>query len=367
MSLSLHGYKSFDTEGQKLTFGPVTVLLGANGAGKSNVVSFFRLLNFMTTESLQTFVANQGFAESLLHFGAKITSEIHADLCFTDGLSEDVYSLILSLGDSDRLFVRDETISYHAPGYARPQLLKLGGGGRESQLPEKAKSGNSTARVALALVSNCRVFQFHDTSPTAKIRLEGYVDDNRYLRSDAGNLAAFLYAMREEGDSRKYYERIVSHIRIIMPQFGDFDLSPSKGNEKYLRLNWRERDSDYLFGPHQLSDGALRFMALTSLFLQPTETLPRLIVVDEPELGLHPAAIASLAGMIKATARNCQIVLATQSPLFVNEFTPEDIAVIEREKDRSVIRRLDQEKLQEWVERYSLAELWEKNVLGGRP
>ncbi|MBM4164899.1 MAG: hypothetical protein FJ222_10760 [Lentisphaerae bacterium] len=367
--LEIHGFKSIDGDGQSLDLGPVTVLLGANGAGKSNLVSFLRMVNFMTSSGLQTYVADQGFADSLVYFGSKTTMELSARLHFEDGRAKDEYSFTLRRDATNRLFFQDETVTYHAAGQPTPQVRQLGGGSKESQLSEQAKSGDMTCGVALALLSGCKVFQFHDTSATAKIRTEGYADDARYLRSDGGNLAAFLRGLTKRTDGQKYYDRIVRHVRQMVPQFGDFDLNPLPDNDKYVRLNWREKESDYLFGPHQLSDGSLRFMALTTLFLQPPEMRPKVIIVDEPELGLHPAAIASLAGMVKAAAVQTQVILATQSPRLVDEFTADQVVVVERDavKPRSVFRRLDPEKLGEWLERYCLSELWEKNVLGGQP
>ncbi len=219
------------------------------------------------------------------------------------------------------------------------------------------------------LLRECRVFQFHDTSKSSKIRSKGYINDNRYLHSDGGNLAAFLYAMRQKEGGEKYYGRIVRHIRQILPQFRDFELAPDLLNDNYILLNWYEQSAEYLFGPHQLSDGSLRFMALTTLLLQPKETIPSVIILDEPELGLHPTAIAILAGMVRQAARHCQIIMATQSQRLVDEFDAENIVVVERspQKKSSVFKRLNETELALWLEQYSLSELWEKNVIGGRP
>jgi predicted ATPase len=367
--IDVKGFTSIDAEGQTIRLDPITVLLGANGAGKSNLVSFFKMLNFMTTGALQQYVADRGFADSLLYFGAKTTSEISARLCFEDEGAKDEYVFTLGRDATGRLFLQDETIVYQVAGRAQPQVLNRGGGVRESQLKARAEDGDQTCQVVYRLLSQCKVFQFHDTSATAKIRSEGYIDDAKYLRSDAGNLAAFLRGLSIRNGGKRYYDRIVRHIRLMVPQFQDFDLAPSVENDKYVRLNWREQGSDYLFGPHQLSDGSLRFMALTTLFMQPPELRPRLIVVDEPELGLHPAAISALAGMVKAAAPATQIILATQSPRLVDEFTPDQVVIVEREQKppRSLFRRLDVQDLAEWLDHYCLSELWEKNVLGGRP
>ena len=367
--LEIHGFKSIDGEGQSLDLGPITVLLGANGAGKSNLVSFLRMVNFMTTGGLQTYVADQGFADTLLYYGSKTTTEISARLKFEDEAAKDEYSFTLRCDATNRLFLLDETVTYHAAGRQNPLVRQLGGGSKESQLAEQVAGGDQTCGVVRSLLRGCSTFQFHDTSKNAKIRQEGFKDDARFLRSEGGNLAAFLRGLMNRPNGQKYYDRIVRHVRQMVPQFGDFDLNPLPDNDKYVRLNWREKESDYLFGPHQLSDGSLRFMALTALFLQPPDLLPKVIIVDEPELGLHPAAIAALAGMVKAVSAQSQVILATQSPRLVDEFTADQVVIVERDtaKPRSVFHRLDQGKLGEWLERYCLSELWEKNVLGGQP
>ena len=264
-SIELKGFKSIDDQGQAIELGPITVMLGANGAGKSNLVSFFKMLNYMTTGALQQYVADQGFADSLLHLGAKVTSEISTRLHFENARTKDEYAFVLNRDATGRLFLKDETIVYHAKGRTTPHIRTLGGGVRESQLRECAEKGDQTCQVVLSLLSRCQVFQFHDTSATAKIRGEGYVDDAKFLRSDGGNLAAFLRQMRSKEHGKRYYDRIVRHIQLMVPRFLDFDLDTLPENDKYVRLNWREKGSHYLFGPHQLSDGSLRFMALATL------------------------------------------------------------------------------------------------------
>ncbi len=370
-SLNLKGFKSIDSEGQSITFGDITVFLGANGAGKSNLVSFFKLLNHMTTGGLQTFIGEQGFADSLLYYGSSTTTRIKAELSFEqDGAGKDTYSFTLSHASGDTLIFTEEYVTWERAGWRRPMKIDLGAGHKETQLLEDAKTtAGKTSKFILNLLRLCQVYQFHDTSSTAKIRNQGYIGDNDYLRSNAGNLAAFLFAMANNEEWRKYYERIVRHIQLVMPQFGDFVLRPSPLNKDYISLDWREKRRDYLFGPNLLSDGSLRFMALATLLLQPDVSLPKVIIVDEPELGLHPAAISSLSGMIRTASVNSQVILATQSPRLVDEFDIDEIVIIERDetKDRSLVKRLDEKDLSEWLERYALSDLWEKNVLGGRP
>jgi len=369
-NIKLKGFKSISPEGQDMPIGDITILLGANGAGKSNIVSFFQMLNYMTTGALQKYIGQSGSADSLLFFGSKNTTRISAEITFTDNASEDVYYFSLSHAAGDTLIFTEETLSWHDFSKPKPFKVSLDQCVKESGLYNYCNNKDAkTARIIFNLLKKCQVFQFHDTSKEAKIRNSGYINDNAFLRSNGGNLAAFLYAIKNQRDGEKYYNRIVRYIRQAFPQFGDFVLQPSVNNKNYILLNWNEIDSDYLFGPHQLSDGTLRFMALTALFLQPPESLPSIIIIDEPELGLHPAAISILAGIIKSVSQHCQVILATQSTRLIDEFKPSDILVIDRDKTKkcSIFKKLDENRLKEWLESYTMSELWEKNVIGGRP
>ena len=372
-NIHLSGFKSIDSEGQDIPIGDITVLLGANGSGKSNLLSFFKMLNYMTTGALQEYIGKSGFADSLLYYGSKETSRLQADILFTSSTARDNYKFTLSHARGDTLIFTDENIVWHDTDNPTPYKSGFELGLKESGLVTYCKENDDpTARIAkviYALLKGCRVFQFHDTSNEAKIRNSGYINDGGYLRSNGGNLAAFLYSMKHQKDGEKYYQRIVRYIKMAMPQFQDFVLEPSPRNENYILLNWLENGSEYLFGPHQISDGSLRFMALATLLLQPPKTLPNVIILDEPELGLHPSAISVLTGMIKAASQNSQIILATQSTRFVDEFEANSIVIVERDDKKrcSVYKKLEEAKLAEWLERYSMSELWEKNVIGGRP
>ncbi len=352
----------------QLRFEDITVLVGPNGAGKSTVTSFFDLLNFMTTSALQEYVGRQGGANSLLHYGAKRTPVMHAKLEFEDEDAQrrSEYRIDLAYAADDSVIFTGETTEYHQAGHAQPRVELLGAGHRESALRDSAEGGNNTSRVLLAPLSRCRSYHFHDTSETARIRQSAYVEDNRYVRSDAGNLAAFLYGLKRNEATQPYYERIERTVQLAFPQLKAFSLEPRQHNENTILLNWYACGyADYLLGPHQISDGALRFAALTTLLLQPPENLPSLIVLDEPELGLHPHAIALLAEMLRGAAANAQVLVATQSPVLVNFFDLSQIRPIEHRKGRSVILDLDPKAYEEWLDEYSTGELWEKNIIGG--
>ena len=356
-SLHLAGFKSFASaptaeaeEGVDL--GAVTVLLGANGAGKSNLVSFFRMLGYLTTGALQRYIGEAGTAETLLHYGSGVTEQIDAELTFEGSGTRDVYKMALAAAQPDTLVFATEAVLSQRAGQADTIHRALGSGHRESLLEQAAQQGEQACEVVLRLLRGCRVYQFHDTSDEAKIRKSGYVEDAAVLRGNGGNLAAYLHALRQTHAA--HYDRIVRTIRQVCPQLGDFVLEPSARNDKYILLNWRDAHGpDYLMGPHQLSDGTLRFMALTTLLLQPRERLPPVIVLDEPELGLHPSAISVLADMVRGVTPHAQVIMATQSPTLVSHFPLEQIRPIEYRDGRSTFLELNAAEYESWLEDYT--------------
>lgn len=365
--VGIRGFKSFSsTEDTLLTFGDITIVLGANGAGKSNLVSFFKMLNFLTSGGLQQYVGRYG-VDRLLHYGSKHTESISFELQLYEENKRTSYTVKLSHGLPDRLFISGEQVQYSREGYSNPQDYFLGPGVSESQLKDDSRT---TSKVLHHTLERIRTYQFHDTSDSAHIKRRTYINDARYLRSDAGNLAAYLRMFKVHDSHVRYYRKIVRTIQRIMPQFGDFILDPLPGNTNDVMLNWTDNSGkDYVFGPDQISDGSLRFMALATLLLQPAEYLPKVIVIDEPELGLHPAAISELADMIKTASQHAQVIIATQSTRLIDEFGADQVVTVERDPANQVshCKRLDEKQLESWLQRYSLSELWEKNVLGGQP
>jgi predicted ATPase len=362
-TLTLRGYKSI--RDQTIDFGPVNVLIGANGAGKSNLLSFFKLLNEMMGHRLQKHVTGCGGGAALLHYGPKQTPQMEAILQFETEKAKDSYFIRLFHGAVDRLGFAEERLEVHTQGYPEPKVVQLGSGHSEAKIKNAAEAGDQTAIVFRHLLNNCRVYHFHDTSASAHVRQYGYIEADQPLLPDAGNLAAVLHRLKNTRATA--YSRIVATVRQVAPFFEDFDLKPSSHNDKNILLNWKDRHSDQIFGPHQISDGTLRAMALITLLLQPEEELPMLIVIDEPELGFHPFAINVLAALVKQAATRCQIVLATQSASLLDHFAPEEVVVVERQEVESIFQRLEPSRLKEWLADYSLRELWEKNVIGGSP
>lgn len=346
----------------RVTLGQLNVLVGANGAGKSNFIQAFEMLGRLVEADLGLFVGLNGGASALLNSSAD-TSRIRIML---DG-PPNAYEASLVPAANDELIFEHETIYFQGPDYERPWNLEIGRGNRETRLLEAVaeKPVHSPASYVLELLRGCRVYHFHDTSRDAPVKQLVSVADNITLRNDAGNLAAVLLALQdnEVSSHRAAYRRIVGAVRSVAPFFRDFVLRPT-GSDR-IQLRWRPVDSDAVFSADQLSDGTLRFICLVTLLLQPE--LPALVVLDEPELGLHPYAIVQLADLLRQAAVRSQVLLATQSVTLMNQFELADLIVVQRENGASTFTRPDPDKLSDWLDEYSLGELWEKNLIGGRP
>lgn len=361
--LELSGFKSIG-ELKYLEFKPINILIGANGSGKSNFISFFKMLSYMvgSENGLQDFVVKYGGANSILHDGAQITDKIEAAITIKSRTGDNDYFMRLSHAAPDTLVFIEERYRFSNQNFpTKANWSYLESGRRNSALLVK-EFQNPTAKVILQLMRQCKVYQFHNTSETAQMRQSWDIEQNRWLLESAGNIAPFLFRLREY--ENKSYQRIIETLRQIAPFFDDFILEPYYGK---ISLKWRERGSDLEFGAHQASDGTLRTIALISLLLQPEKDLPSVLILDEPELGLHPFAIDIVAGLLKSVSLSAQVFVATQSMSLLNYFEPEDVIVVDRIGRESKFRRLNSIELKDWLEDYSLAELLEKNVIGGNP
>jgi predicted ATPase len=356
-SLSVSGFKSI-RELKDFELTNLNVLIGANGVGKSNFIGLFRLLNEMYEQQLQLFVKTQGGPDALLHFGRQHTERLHAEFYF----ARNGYKFDLVPTADNRLIFERELSWFRGVLYdTKPQAV-LGRGHDESRLKSAKDKYSPYVRDS---VSNWRVYHFHDTSERARVKQIHGVDDNLRLKPDAANLAAYLRMLREKHETA--YERIVATIRLVAPYFDDF-VHRTGEDVKTVELEWKQKGNpDTPFKAHMLSDGTLRFICLATLLLQPVELLPDTVLIDEPELGLHPYAIAVLAEVFQQVAESRQLIVSTQSVELVNTLSAEDVIVVEQDGGASTFRRYSTEDLQGWLEQYSLGELWKRNILGGRP
>jgi len=364
--LTIKGFKSIQNL-ERFTLGRLNVLIGANGAGKSNFVSYFRMLGEIVEGRLQKWTAQQGSSDRIVSFGIKETNRIESSLGFASNSYK--FQLEPTL-DGGFTFSVEEYVYYSPYPYNQEHRTSLGSGHKESKLKARKELDAQLNKVGVpsycyGAIASWKVYHFHDTSDTAGVKRLCAVHDNDYLRPDASNLAAYLYRLGRENPD--VYEQIRKTVRLAIPFFDDFALKPIglETGEEQIRLLWRQQDSDYPLWPSQLSDGSIRFICLVTALLQPDA--PSTIIIDEPELGLHPYAITLLGGLLRSASKRMQVIVSTQSVPLVNEFSIDDLIIVEREQGATVFKRYKEKEFKEWLDEYSVGELWEKNILGGRP
>lgn len=356
--IKLNGFKSIKNLDLKMN--PINILIGANGAGKSNFISLFTFLRNLSEGKLQIYTERQGYANTFFHFGSKTTPKIIIDIV----IGNNGYHVEFVHGESNDSLVFD---TEYCTVYSSSRKWGIKGRlGESGLLPGSESDSPYVQQYTREYMQKCRVYHFHDTSPTAGFKQAKKLNASTIFESDASNLAPYLRFLRDR--HRSNYQDIVSTIQTVAPFFHDFHLEPTgeEGNESLL-FRWIHRDYDTPFSANQLSDGTARFICMATLFLQPERYLPSTVVLDEPELGLHPAALNVLAEIIKTVSKKNQVICSTQSVAFANQFEPEDFIIVDQEKGVSTFKRPDKEILKHWLEDYGMGDIWTKNLIGGRP
>lgn len=336
--IKLKGFKSIKE--MDLELRNINILIGANGSGKSNLISFFNMLNATLIDgSLQEYTARAGGAGSLLHLGPEKTDKISSEIFFKAGR----YKFDLIWNINNLFFPLTQGIDLNNIEYR----------------------DNSGTEFFKHNINKIAFFHIMDTGPTSDIRLHNNIDNNNSLKPNAANLSSILYLIKNT--NTELFKYIVGKVRLIAPYIKNFELRLNPINPSITKLEWTHKDFDNAyFDISDLSDGTVRFIALTTALFYQNNSI---IVLDEPELGLHPYAISLLSSLIKASSiiNNSQIIIATQSAELISNFQPEDIIVTETQDGSSAFNRLKKPDLEDWLQDYSLGELWNKNVFGGRP
>ncbi|MGL4595690.1 MAG: AAA family ATPase [Thermoguttaceae bacterium] len=359
-NISISGFKSI-RELKKLEIKDLNIIIGANGSGKSNFIQMFQMLKAMSLKNFQKFIAEKGGADSFLHNGPKNTPAITATFEF----GSNFYRFQLTPTVNETFMIKEERkyLSNNWSDYGHPSL--------ESRLIEQRDEKSAIYEKSCGVgyyvykaISNWIVYHFHDTSPNAPMRRSEIVEDNKILRNSGDNIAPFLLRLKNNSVYQNCYRDIVDATRLVIPFFDDFRLDVIKyGESEKVKLSWQQKGSDFPLQPYHLSDGSIRFICLATALLQPNP--PSAILIDEPELGLHPEAIQILGELMKSASKRTQVIVATQSPLLIDQFAIDDIIVVNRKDGQSTFERLREEDFSAWLEGYSVGELWRKNVIAG--
>lgn len=358
--IKIEGFKSINELDLELK--PLNIIIGSNGVGKTNFIKAFKFLNQIVNKNLQDYVFSEGGADGFLHFGSKVTNEIKIFIDF----DVNSYEINIVPITADSL-----AISKELGGFVADKIGYNGGNQKvyitdkysnESNLPSSDKW--SIPGHITKFLKGYKIYHFHDTSKNAKVKKTNRLNDNISLNTDASNLASMLYEFKSFHEYN--YNKIVETVRLIAPYFKDFVLVPDEN--KGLLPRWQHKEHETVFTFDDLSDGTLRFICLATLLLQPLKYLPDTILIDEPELGLHPHAISVLAGIMKSVSKQGkQIIASSQSVTLINEFNAEDILVSDLKNNETNIRRLTHEEVKDWLEDYKIGTIWEKNIIGGTP
>jgi predicted ATPase len=367
--ISINGFKSI-REMKEFELRDLNIIIGANGSGKSNLVQVFQLLMAMSRKGLQKFILESGGADNFLHNGPKNTPVISMEFEFESHSpyrqGSNLYRFELSPTVEETFLVSEER------KYVTTTWRSYGSPSQESRLFDEQKEtsasgkGHGVGYYVYQSIANWMVYHFHDTSATAPMRRSEIIEDNTKLRNNGSNIAPFLLKLKTGNTfpSPSYYQDIVNAVRLVIPFFDDFRLDiEKKGAAEKVKLGWQQKGSDFPMQPYHLSDGSIRFICLATALLNPFP--PSVIVIDEPELGLHPEAIRILGELIQDAAKRTQIIVATQSPLLLDQFSIEDIVVVNRREGQSVFERLQRADFDEWLNSYSVGELWSRNIIEG--
>lgn len=358
--LTIQGFKSIrELDGFELR--NLNVIVGANGAGKSNLIAFFKMLRALIDGNLNRFVRDSGGAGDMLFNGRKVTQKMFFETYF--GARGYRFALVPTPADT---FAIEDEARYYQDGATGWRLLGDSNDGRSKLVAEVQRNQPDSrySKPVYDAISSWQIYHFHDTSSTTGMRNYEIVQDDKVLRTDAANIAPFLLKLRNAHADE--YKAILNAVRLVTPFFDDFILEPRQsGAREELNLSWKQKGSDYPMQPYHLSDGSIRFICLATALLQPDP--PSTIIIDEPELGLHPAAIVILAELIQQAALRTQVIVATQSPALMDQFAIEDIVVVNRKDGASTFERLNEQDYSQWLESYSVGELWTKNVIAGGP
>lgn len=349
--IEIKGYKSI--KDARVELKPINILIGSNGSGKSNFLSFFEFLNHLYDRKVQEYISLRGGEDKILHKGSNNTNHLFIKTEFDNG--QNGYSAFLKRGDTGFIFTEEYLI------YRGDKGRNIANYTTEARIKQ---TDNYRAKYVIKYLNSFKKYHFHETGRNSPFNKPSHIEnDIFYLYEKGENLAAFLYYIKET--NKIHYNRIIQTIQSIAPFFSDFFFQPN--DEGYLKLQWQDKYSSTIYGATDLSDGTVRFIALSTLFLQPK--LPSTIIIDEPELGLHPFAISKLAGMIQSVAsRDVQVIVATQSADLVNHFTPDDIVTVDQREGESHFKRLEESELNQWLDEYSIGDLWQRNIIhGGQP
>ena len=365
-----------------LPMAPLNVMIGANGVGKSSVLEVLDLLAASAEGSLESTVSQAGGIFSLvtqdgctdrIHLAVEMPVEdqqpLHYDLeIVPEGLGFTVRRELLTQQQAESaaqpfkfIDVRGANVHYHDPG--AKQLLRPTWDYKRSEtaLSQVPKMYRTPEGFRTLLEDSTQIYHALDVSTRSPVRVPQSLQPAPTPGSDGEDLLSCLYSMRET--ERDRFEAVENALRVAFPTFERIDLPLVAAGS--VTLAWKDRNFPKPFYPHQLSEGTLRFLWLATLLQSPG--LPKVTLIDEPEVSLHPEMLSLLVELMREASSRTQLVVATHSDRLVRFLRPEEVVVCDLDEDGGMaVRRASDLNLAAWLEEYTLDQIWGMGRLGGR-
>lgn len=380
--ITLKNFLSFGGASEPIQLHSLNVLIGPNGSGKSNLLEAIELLR-NTPEQLLKPIREGGGVRDWLWKGGKAMPTASLDVVVEYPKKRPNLRYRLFFTEVGQRFeIVDEQIENEKPEgkkYPQPYFYYHFNGGRPTLDVKGAKRSLQQEDVDLEksiLAQRRDPDQYPEITHLAlnfgKIRLYREWSFGRYtaprlpqkadlpndmLEPDASNLGLVLNRLRREPEVKL---RLLQALRELYEGIDDYDVQIEGGTVQVFLHEGR-----FTVPATRLSDGTLRYLCLLAILCHPKP--PPLVCIEEPELGLHPDILPTLAELLKEASERCQLIVTTHSDVMVDAMTdrPEAVLVCEKGSEGTVLKRLDADKLKPWLEKYRLGELWTRGEIGG--
>lgn len=339
-SVSIENFKSIKNL-KELELENINILIGPHGSGKSNFLFFFEMVGKFTECSFQHYVIEQGGAKALTNNSTTPSPNIQGKITFQEG----EYTFTLSPDKDNCLTFAKEKIVFYKDQKTWTPTKDTENETYESFLRQK-RSNELFVKQLSQTFQTYRVYNFNDTSFSAKVRKPCNINDNRYFRTNGENLVAILYLMKKR--YRANYDRLLYLFQYVLPSFDDFKFIINDKNPEFIRLQWKTKNTNYMDIAY-MPDGCLKILCLLTLFLQPTDFMPKTLFIDNLDTGISPRIIKMITMLIKEISSNTQIIAVAYSPEIINIFKHDCIITTEFKKGQSHFKRLDSSHLTNWL------------------
>jgi predicted ATPase len=375
--IRLRNILSFGDKGEEITLEPLNIIIGQNASGKSNLVDVIKLLRSLPQDKgLANFISKNGGISEWIWKGKKEVDYAEVEVTFKRPNRRQYYDLVFN----EEVFSKQANII--------SELLKLKGDDQEEEriISEKVDfignqsilsdqysnyietSRNEGLKIKSSIWIDTRViitrlikiFADLKTNRSAEIRKPQLPDvPNEFLDEDASNLALVLNDLEHRGDAK---DKIIENLKKFNPRIKDYSIRILGGT---VQLFIREEGLEKPISAMRLSDGTLRYLCLLAILCHPEP--PPLICIEEPETGLHPDILPTIAELMIEASQRTQLIVTTHSDILVSAFSeiPEAVLVCEKDEDGTHFKRLEADKLKVWLEEYTLGEAWLRGAIGG--